>query len=259
MDPQSEPYRPSWLPFGPSRRSEMTTGLSGVRTRAVGRSRIPMAPVQLGRAAMDRAPVAVIPVAFDLPPAEPTMRARPPQAPTTQVRPSALPPLGPPRRPRQTAARRPAAPAPARYAQPQVAPSSGPGQAYPQPAFSPSTRQPLAYAPPGVPRPRRRQRVDRSRVPLPAIAASATVASSADGGPAPARRAFFDPMAVVAIILTPFLAPVALALALASLRRSYTTGSAPALSWLAVLVAVVGTLITFGILSSIVTAFQGLG
>ncbi len=282
MDPQSAPYRPSWLPFGPSRRSEMTDGTSGVRLRTMSRTRIPMAPVQLGRQAMTAAPAALIPVAFEAAPAAPapTMQPRTSTAPTMQPRTSTLPPLGKPRRPRQTAARRPAPQAPPRYVAPQVAPSSAtaqgyPAQAYPPPqmsapggavqAYQPPGAPSQGYPPPRAPRARSRQRIDRSRVPLPAIAASASAAASAAGGagagarPSSVRTASFDPMAIVAIVLTFVLPPVALALALASLGRSYKTGVSPALSWLSVLVAGVGTLITFGILSTIVAAFQGMG
>lgn len=269
VDPQSEPYRPSWLPFGPSRRSEMTGGTSGVRLRASTRARIPMAPVQLGRPAMQSPPVAPIRVSFASPSAAPATRARPPQAPTTRLRPAALPAPGPPRRPGPTGARRPPPPITPRYAQPQVAPSSGPGQEYPPPLLPSPTILPRAYSPgyrpAGAPRARNRQRIDRSRVPRPATAASSTPASSGVAGRARGAGvvrgavATFDPMAIVAIILTFVVPPFALVVAIASVRRAYRTGVSPALSWLSVLVAGVGTLLTFGILSSITSVFSGLG
>ena len=234
MGPEAEPYRPSWLPFGSARLAassgESTRGGAGGMGTPV-RTRINMAPIQLGRAANQRRMQAPV-LAPTMPPvpamsSAPQRPQRPPQRPPVHATPSPAP-----------AARTYAA-------------TSTPNRATEAPSrtsYVPSSRAPAPALPAGV--------STTGRMPRQRPVGQRPVGT---GWSRPPGAPPFDGLAIAAILMTFIVPPFALVLAIASLRRAYAKGVSPLLSWLALLMSGVGTLLTLGLLSWVAETFQGIG
>ncbi len=69
----------------------------------------------------------------------------------------------------------------------------------------------------------------------------------------------FEPLAIGAFFVVFFAPPIALFMAIASLRRAYQKGVSPVLSWIALLVSGFATVISLGIFAAVVDALSGLG
>ncbi len=287
MDP-STPYRRSWMPFGRTGRSQAMAGSStsvAARQAVAPRRRIPMAPVQLNRWMYQPPAAPAVPAAAPAPaprssaprPAlAPAPRSPAPapgrQAPGRQVSapgpatgpataaPATVYPQGTtPGRASRRANRRATAQvrtARVRTAMPTRVAESVPA---PQATTAPASAGATMAAPPPPPTLQLgRSRPPGSRPPgsqpRPTGPAGARPARS-DRPPGPGSLPF-DPLALGAFFVIFFAPPIALLIAIASLRRAAKAGISPVLSWIALLAAGFATLLSLGLVAAVIDAIQ---
>lgn len=309
MEPSTQPYRRSWMPFGRTGRTQ-PRGVSTRTPSSAPRRRISMTPVQLQRS-MEPAPDDAVaaatvsragqdgggPAAM---PSGPVAGPRPAAA--TEAYRAATPGLAarrPPRPARPAGSRTAAAAATAalattstdgayppgvlptgaarragrrtsrvRTARARTAMPTRVGDAVPalrsQPGGAPAAAGTGSAPPPPPVLP-----LGRTGAPRTAPARTAPARSgppAPQGGPPPARggsgtsqNLSFEPLALGAFFVLFFAPPVALLMAIASVRRAYQRGLSPVLSWIALLVTGFATLVSLGFLASVVDAVSGLG
>ncbi len=139
------------------------------------------------------------------------------------------------------------------------------------PAMPLPSAQPRPPRPPSPPRPPRPPQRRSPQVPAAARPATAPVTVRMPA-PEPVVRTAdrvtsrrrpgtppFDGLAIAAIVLAFIVAPFALVLAIASVRRAYAKGVSPLLSWLALLLAGFTTLVTTGLWSVVIGVLGGIG
>lgn len=215
----------SWAPFS----MRFDTGVGG-RLGAPVSGNIGWAPAQLNRMTEpELAPAAVEAVAVSAPVAAPVRRAAPAHHPVAQL------PSG------QYAGQPVAA---GQYAGPQYPAGQPAGPQYPAGQYAGPQYPAGQYAGPQYPA--AQELVRPTRVAAPPLPR---------GRPQPVAVPPFDPLALVAIVMAFFLPPIALVVAVASVRRAARAGKNVTLSVLAVLVAGIATLVNLGLIAAILESF----